>query len=430
MSDLSIQAEASVVGGCLVDNAAYWKVSGALRPDDFTSKLHRDIWSAVRDAADDGDAFDCVTLSETTALKLEDLLSIANNTPGAANITVYAKIVRDRSTVRAASAIVAQAQSKLAAGDIDAIAELSARLEGLHRSDSASVTFFDALRTGLDDIETAQELAAAGGGIVGAPTGIAALDDRLRGLSGGKLIILAARPSLGKTALALQAAQSAAAAGFPTGVMSLEMGAGEIAIRAFAHQYQVNNTGLAFGDNDAVGQLTNRIAADADKVARVKGLPIYIDEDTFDVGGIIGRIAEWHRKYQIKFAVVDHLQLVELPQGMNRNNGLGEVTRQLKLLAKRLDMPIMLLCQLSRSVEKEQRKPRLSDLRDSGNIEQDADIVISLHGTLDPSHNGMREVEVGFLKYRGGLVGWGGQTLFNGQTQTFRKMEFRYEDQR
>jgi len=414
-------AEQSVIGGCLINNEAYWKIAGRLVPDDFTKPFHRKAWEEIRDAAENGSPFDAVTLSEETSLPLVDLLVLANETPGSANIEAYARIIRERSTVRAASTIVAEAQSKLAAGDLDAIAELSIRLEGLHRADSTAIDFNTALQSGLEEIEQAQARANSSGGIVGAPTGISSLDDRLRGLEGGKLIILAARPSLGKTAMALQAAQSAAEAGFPVGFLSLEMGAGEIAVRAFAHQYQINNTALSLGDNEVVEQLTHRVANNTDKANRIKRLPIYIDEDTFDVGGMLGRIAEWHRKHQIKLVIIDHLQLVELPRDTNRNNGLGEVTRQLKLIAKRLDIPVMLLCQLSRGVEKEQRKPRLSDLRDSGNIEQDADIVIALNGGLDPNHNGMREVEVGFLKYRGGLVGWGGFQQFNGQTQTFRK---------
>lgn len=423
----SVAAEQSVVGGCLIDNDAYWKIAGIVTPEDFSTKFHREAWSAIRNAASEGNPFDAVTLSETTNLELAELLTLANETPGSANVEAYAKIVRDRALLRKASSYVAQAQGKLASGDFNAIAELAGQLESLQRSDAPTCDFNEALRAGLTAIETAQIAAQSAGGIVGAPTGISAIDDRLRGLQGGKLIILAARPSLGKTALALQASQAAAEAGYPVGIMSLEMGAGEIALRAFAHQYQVNNSGLAFGDVEDVAQLTQKLAANEEKRERLKSLPIYIDEDTFDVGGILGRITEWHRKHSIKFAIVDHLQLVELPEGKSRNDGLGDVTRQLKLLAKRLDIPVMLLCQLNRSVEKEQRKPKLADLRDSGNIEQDADIVIALNGTLDNFSDGSRDVDVGFLKYRGGPVGWGGMMRFNGKTQTFRKAAIGYD---
>jgi len=423
----SISAEQSVIGGCLLDNDAYWKIAGIVRQSDFTLELHREMFKAIAIAANAGDVFDCVTLSETTDLNLADLLTLANNTPGSANIVAYSRIVRDSATVRAAALICAESLGRLNEGDIDAISDLAINLEGLSRSEKPATSFFEALQQGFDEIEEAQKHANAEGGIIGAPTGIKPIDDRMRGLKGGKLIILAARPSLGKTALALQAAQSAAAAGFPTGVMSLEMGSGEIGIRALAHQYQVNNTGLTFGENEVIGQLTGKVTADTDKVNAIRTLPIYIDEDTFDLNGILTRISEWHRKYKIKFVVVDHLQLVELSDKKNRNDGLGEVTRSLKLLAKRLDIPVMLLCQLSRGVEKEKRAPKLSDLRDSGNIEQDADVVISLNGDLEPSPSGMRDITIDFLKHRGGRVGWAGTSQFNGATQTFRVVTTQYD---
>lgn len=424
----TIYAEQSVIGGCLLDNDAFWKVAGIVRADDFTVQLHREMFREITIASNKGDQFDAITLSETTDLELADLFTLANNTPGTSNIVTYARIVRDSATVRQAAKICAEALGKLNEGDIDAITELAVNLEGLSRSEKPATTFFEALQLGFDQMEEAQK-AQAEGGIIGAPTGIDPIDTRMRGLKGGKLIILAARPSLGKTALALQCAQSAAAAGFPTGILSLEMGSGEIGIRALAHQYQVNNTALGFGEESAVGQLTQRCEEDNDKLNRVRTLPIHIDEDTFDLNGILSRIAEWHRKHKIEFIVVDHLQLVELSGSKNRNDGLGEVTRSLKLLAKRLEIPIMLLCQLSRSVEKEKRAPKLSDLRDSGNIEQDADVVISLNGDLEPNKAGCRDVEIDFLKYRGGRVGWAGRSQFNGATQTFRKVTTMYDEQ-
>lgn len=424
----TISAEQSVIGGCLIDGDAFWKIAGIVRQDDFTLQVHREIFTAIAIAANAGDVFDSITLSETTDLDLGDMLTLANNTPGTANIETYARIVRDSSTVRSAAKIVSNALGRLNAGEIDAISDLAVSLEGLSRSEKPATTFFEALQLGFDQMEEAQTAANAEGGLIGAPTGIDPIDSRMRGLKGGKLIILAARPSLGKTALALQAAQSAAAAGFPTGIMSLEMGSGEIGIRALAHQYQVNNTSLTFGEDEAIGQLTSRVSADTEKVNAIKTLPIYIDEDTFDLNGILSRISEWHRKHKIKFIIVDHLQLVEMSGKHNRNDGLGEVTRSLKLLAKRLDIPVMLLCQLSRGVEKEKRAPKLSDLRDSGNIEQDADVVISLNGDLEPNATGMRDVEIDFLKHRGGRVGWAGRSQFAGAVQTFRKVTNQYDE--
>lgn len=420
------QNEASVVGACIMDNQAFWKVTGTLQPADFATKFLQDAWRSITEVANRGDAYDVVSLSEEfTHLQLGDLARLTMDTPGSANVKAYANIVRDRAIVRQAMVEVSRARSRLEVGDKAAIPDLQMKLESLHRTERPSTDFNEALRTGLDEIEQAQIL-SAGTGLVGAPTGVPLLDNRLGGLHGGKLIILAARPSLGKTALALQAAQSAARAGFPVGVMSLEMGAGEIAVRAFAHQYSVNNTALAAGDRDTVATLTERLAADPEKMATVRTLPIHIDEDTFTLSGIVARVSEWSRLHEIKLVVVDHLQLIEIEKGMSRNDGLGEITRQLKILAKRLNIPIVLLCQLNREVEKQKRKPRLADLRDSGNIEQDADIVIAIHGDLETNNFGGRDVDIGFLKFRGGTVGWAGQLQFNGPTQTFAEIEHRY----
>ena len=421
----SLMAEQSVIGGCLSDPQAYWKIAGALNSEDFTDPFCRKAWIEIRNAASNDQSYDAVTLSETTTLDLADLLTIQNECPGAANVVAYSKIIRERAIQRRSVSIISKTLGKVQEGNSAAIPEMISQLEALTVSDGPTYTFYEALQAGLGAIETAQEVARASGGIVGAPTTIPVIDDRLRGLHGGKLIILAARPSLGKTALALQAAQGAATAGHPVGICSLEMGADEIALRSFAHRFQVNGSGLSFGDPEDVEALTRKIAANNERAEEFKRLPIYLDADTFDIGGIVARITEWHRKYAIKFAVVDHLQLIEWPEGKNRNDGLGDITRSLKLLAKRLDIPVMLLCQLNRSVEKENRRPKLADLRDSGNIEQDADIVCALHGDLETA-DGAREIDMGLLKHRGGQVGWVGRMVFNGQTQTFRKPTIGY----
>ena len=424
----AMAAEQSVIGGCLLDNEAYWRVAGTLVESDFTSAFNRRCWTAIQKAANAGDGFDAVTLSETTDLDLGELLTLANETPGAANIEAYARIVQERSIARMATTVVTRAASRLSAGEIDGvIPDLQSQLERLNRTERPSVNFHEALAGGLDAIEAAQKARDADG-LSGAPTGIPPLDYRLGGLSGPKLIILAARPSLGKTALVLQVAQAAAGAGFPVGIMSLEMSADEIALRAFAHQMQLNNSALAAGDKETVEKMARKFASDPDRVTAVKTLPIHIDEDSYSLPAITARISEWKRKHGIQLAIIDHLQLVEIGEGQNRNDGLGEITRQLKILAKRLDMPIILLCQLNRSVERENRKPKLSDLRDSGNIEQDADIVLALHGDIEVDRGGMRDVEIGWLKFRGGVVGWQCTLKFNGPTQTFRQIDYYHEE--
>lgn len=412
-------AEQSVVGGCMLNNDAYWLASAIVVESDFIDDFYRRCWSEISTAADKGEPFDFVTLSETSELPLADLAGLIQEVPGSANIETYARIVRDRAALRKGIAAAAEAIDRMKDGDMEALPE------GALRMDSTEMSQKEVLAHSLDAIQAAGVAAQSPGGLVGAPTGIQLFDRKTGGLTGGKLIILAARPSLGKTALALQAVQAAAAAGYPTGVLSLEMGGDEIGIRQFAHQFQMNNTALSQGDAGTLDQLMDRLARDPERLEEFQKLPLYFDEDNFTINGIVARITEWHRKYGIKFAVIDHLQLVELPEGQSRNDGLGIITRKLKILAKRLDIPIMLLCQLNRNVEREKRKPQLSDLRDSGNIEQDADIVAMLAGDMEPDHNGLREVQLGFMKLRGGVVGWAGTMQFCGPTQTFRRLETR-----
>lgn len=415
----SEEAEQAVLGAVMLDNAKLFDIG--LAEADFYRADHQIIFRGVQALAEKNQPCDIVTLSEWLESRgqleqaggLAYIAGIAKDTPSAHNAAAYAGIVRDYSRIRRTRKQLTAALESVNNGEkvADIVAKLQVELESQNGGDYR--TFRDVLQSGMSAIEEAQQRRVAGG-IIGIPTGLAELDQRLGGLWGPKLIVLAARPSLGKTALANQIALNAAGKGFAVGKIELEMSAPEIALRSMALSYGINGTALANGDDAALAALH-----DGTLQHNIRDYPLYLDESTFHPAGIISRLAEWHRKHGIQLAIIDHLQLVETAR-TNRNQELGAVTRALKLAAKRLAIPIILLCQLNRDMERHQRKPILSDLRDSGEIEQDADVAMFLHGDLTQDDGGAREIEIGLLKNRGGRVGWLPQPLlFDGRTQTF-----------
>jgi replicative DNA helicase len=293
------------------------------------------------------------------------------------------------------------------------------RLESVTATNSGgSLSFSEAFAKALEYIDDSAE-AKRKGGVVGVPTGLPEIDARTGGLQQRRLIILAARPSIGKTMLANQIALMAASKGFPVGICSLEMGAEELTIRAMANRYRLNASALSFGDE---GELTKLSRAIGDK--SIADLPIHLDTDTTSLGGIQARLSEWKRQHDISLGIVDHIGLVEGGDNKSRNDWLGTVSRTLKVTAKRLNIPILAVSQLNRTVEKEKRRPVLSDLRDSGNVEQDCDIALFLHVEPDavPGVNGT-PMEIGLLKNRMGRRGWINERFaFDGRTQTIREV--------
>ena len=411
-------AEAAVIAALMKSPDHFYSVSAYLTDRDFADPFYAKAFAAIGSQIAEDRAVDAVTLAEDCDLDMARLIETAANYP-ATNLDSYARIVKTHATSRTALAKISEHQEAIGRGDAEALSRLQLDLEKLSGDSSRSgyLNFAQTLRAGMGDVEEAMERLKTG--VTGLTFNLPELDRALGGVRGPKLIILAARPSLGKTALGLQLALTSANHGHPVGMVSLEMSAAEIAIRSMAHEYSVNNTALSRGDAEAV----NKVARAA-KERNIKDLPLFIDEDTYTVGGIVARAVEWHRRHGIKALIVDHLQLVEVSAERNRNDALGDVTRALKLLAKRLNIPVVLVCQLNRLVEREKRRPKLSDLRDSGNIEQDADIVMMLHGELEGTDGRAdRDVEIGLLKYRGGRVGWlGAPVIFDGATQRFTEL--------
>ena len=427
----SVTAEQAMLGAMLYKPSDALIAAVGLRSADFSTVAHQRIFEAVLALDADGEAIDPVVVVDRLrrAGKLESaggdqyLAELCRESSGAANAAAYVKIIRDFAIRRHALHKPAEARDKIiegtgAASDIttdlaSSVAEWSTETRNEPQSMSTVMT------SALDAAKRAHDRREAGG-VVGAPFGIPALDNRIGGLHGPRFVIIAGRPGVGKTALAQQLMLNAASKGFAIGLISLEMSAEETGMRALACRLGLNAAALARGDKEEFESL--KTATMSESMRLLRGLPIYADFESFSLGGIIARISQLRSTEKINLAIVDHIGLIEADGFSTRNDQLGHISRSFKKLAKRLGIPIVALSQLNRTVERENRRPRLSDLRDSGNIEQDADSVIALHAADD--FDGPRmSVEIGLLKLRDGVKGWLPQQFqFDGRAQRFHEL--------
>ncbi len=415
MNAETIDVERAVIGGLMVDQNAYSKVSGMLLECDFSAGLNQAIYRVIASQVEEGKPADPVTVGEVFG-DISSVARIAASVVSTVNIEHYAGIVREKSQKRRFKTILQETlENGGQSGLNESIADIQTKLEALvQRTTGVGKNFTEVIKAGIDTIERAS-IAMSTDGIVGVPTGFQSVDGRVGGLQAPRLIVVAARPSIGKTALVNQVALHAAEHEHGVGICSLEMGEDELAIRALANRYQVNGSALAFGHEEEISAVSQKMA---DKP--IHHYPLWIDADTFGLGGVIARITEWKRKHDIKLAVVDHIGLIEVDGATSANDRLGKISRALKKLAKRLNIPVIAVSQLNRSVEKEKRWPTLADLRDSGSIEQDADICMFLHADAQVETETNIPMHIGLLKNRVGRKGWLRERfIFNGRTQTF-----------
>jgi replicative DNA helicase len=406
----SIEAEQSVLGGLMLAASAWDRVCGILREEDFYRADHRAIWRAVARLADHGRPVDVLTVWE--AIKAEGkfpdalryLHEIVQATPSAANIHRYAEIVRDKALLRRLGAIAHDILESVetpgeAAEKVDgaqaAMMELTQHeRRGEPRGIEAIVT--DAL-VRIDDAMK------RGGKPSGLMTDLADLDRHLGGLDGGNLVLIAGRPGMGKTTLALQIAENVAEQGKGVGIFSMEMGEQELAIKQVAaisgvHATNIRHGKLSHEEFERVARAAHNLASRRISVDESGGLTI---------SQVRSRARIMRRKFGLDLIVVDYLQMMT-GQGDNRVQVLEAISRGLKSLAKELAIPVIALSQLNRGVEQRPNKrPVLSDLRDSGSLEQDADIVIGLYRddyyNADSPDRGTAEALI--LKHRMGETG-------------------------
>lgn len=387
----SIEAEQSVLGGLMLRNDAFADVSRKVSAEDFYRTDHQLLFSAITEMLAARKPCDFVTLTEhlRNAGRLQEagdagyIGSLAADTYSLANIIAYADVIRERSVMRRLIAVghdIGDIGYRPDGRSADEALEQAERLVFELRQARRSETEAGPLPASVfvtqaeGDVE---RMRASGGRLTGLATGFAWLDERTKGLQPGDLAIIAARPAMGKTTLALNIADHAALElGLPVAVFSMEMQGKQLSMRTLANLARVHLQRLRGGQlND--GDWDRLTAASA----LVRAAKIFIDEtgalSPLDIRARARRLKAAH---DIRLVVVDYIQLMQVPGFReNRTNEVSMITRSLKALAKELGIPIIALSQLSRANEKENRKPKLSDLRDSGGIEQDADLVLFIH---------------------------------------------------
>lgn len=434
----NLVAEQSVIGSMLLDKNAVVRTIEILRPDSFYRDAHRFIYEAILNLFDRGEPVDLVTVTEELrktnkldavggSVYVTDLL---NSVPTAANVEYHAKIVEEKAVLRrlieAGTRIVSDAFNE--PDDVDQILDSAEKAifdialkrvrEGFHRIDSV-------IKKVLDKIDSLYGKKEA---ITGSPTGFPDLDQMTAGFQNSDLIIIAARPAVGKTAFALNMAQNVAIKyKLPVAIFSLEMSKDQLAQRMLCSEAEVDAQKLKTASLSDTGwkKLTRALG-------RLSEAPIFIDDSASMTSTEIRAKA---RRLKIEkglgLVIIDYLQLMRGKARVeNRVQEISDIARSLKTLARELEVPVIAISQLSRAVEQRtDRIPRLSDLRESGEIEQTADVVMFIHREdyYNPQSERGNIAEIIVAKQRNGPVGTI-ELVFRKEIAKFSSKETRYEE--
>ncbi len=415
----SNQAEQALLGGLMLDNSSWDRIADLVSAPDFFRPDHRLIFSAIEGLAERSQPADPVTLAEFLASRgeLADaggapyLGELVTDTPSAANVTYYARIIRERALLRRLIEVGNDIASSAYRPEGRPIAELVDEAERRvfeiaergQRRGSGFVRIKEVLKSTIDRLDALHQ---SQGAITGLPTGFVRLDEFTSGLQPGDLIIIAGRPSMGKTTLALNIAENAALGdGKAAAVFSMEMSVEQLAFRMVASLGRVDQSHLRngrFGDDD-----WPRIHGAIQQMAEA---PIYIDDTpAMTPTEVRARARRLQRERGLDLIVVDYLQLMRVAgNAENRATEISEISRSLKALARELRVPVIALSQLNRSVEsRTDKKPVMSDLRESGAIEQDADLILFIYRdevyNPDTPRKGIADINV--AKQRNGPTG-------------------------
>jgi replicative DNA helicase len=419
----SIEAESSVLGGLLLDNGAWDRVGDLLTDADFYRYEHRLIFGVIGALVNATKPADVITVYEQLQAQgkadeiggLAYLNSLAQYVPSAGNIRRYAEIVRERSILRklvSASDEIATAAFNTQGKAVDKILdEAEQKIFNIGEEGSRMKQGFQGMDTLVVQLlDRVQEMADNPNDITGVPTGFYDMDKYTSGLQAGDLIVLAARPSMGKTSLAINIAEHVALhEGLPVAVFSMEMGASQLAVRIVGSIGRIDQTHLRTGklSDDEWPRLTEAIE-------KLRNVSLHIDETPgLTVSELRANARRLARQCggKLGLIVVDYLQLMSVSGSMsdeNRATAVGEISRGLKMLAKELGCPVIALSQLSRGVEsRTDKRPMMSDLRESGAIEQDADVIMFIYRddyyNKDSKEPGVSEIIIS--KQRNGPTG-------------------------
>ena len=419
----SIDAEQSVLGGLLIDNGAFDKIGDVVTDGDFYRDDHRRIFRHVSRLIERGKPADVVTVDE--AMKASEdkdktggityLAALAGNTPSAHNARRYAEIVREcavlRKLIEVSTEIADSALNRMGKDVGQLLDEAESKVFQIAEAGARTRQGFMEIQPLLTQVMERIDLLYHKDNpsdITGIPTGYRDLDRETSGLQPGDLIIIAGRPSMGKTALALNMAEHVAVENkLPVAVFSMEMSGSQLAMRMLGSIGRLDQHKLRTGrlSDDDWNRLTNA-------VGKLHDAPILVDESgALNALELRARARRLHRQYgSLGLIVVDYLQLMQATsEGENRATEISEISRSLKSLAKELKVPVVALSQLSRAVEQRTgpKRPIMSDLRESGAIEQDADLILAIYReevyTPDTPEKGVAEIII--LKQRNGPIG-------------------------
>lgn len=415
----AIEAEQAVLGGLMLDSQRFDAVAEVIAETDFYSAVHRDIYRMMVKLVDAGKPLDVIPLSEELDRhgELERagghayLIELATNTPSAANVVAYANIVRERSTLRqliAAAGEISRSSFNPAGLDADDLLQLAEKRVAEIAEERPKEGGFQEVNNLLKaTVEKIDQLFRSDSDITGLSTGLDHLDERTSGWQDGELIVLAARPSMGKTALALNFVETAIMTQTkPALVFSMEMPAGSLIMRMLSSVGRIDQ-----------GKIRNGSLTEEDwpklsaAVGKMKDKPLFIDDTPGltpqDLRARVRRVAREHGDPGL--IMVDYLQLMQVAGASEgRTQEISEISRSLKAIAKEYDCPVIALSQLNRGVEQRPNKrPMNSDLRESGAIEQDADVILFIYRdeyyNEDSPEKGIAELILG--KQRNGEVG-------------------------
>jgi replicative DNA helicase len=418
----SIEAEQSVLGGLLIDNGAFDRIADVVGDSDFYRDDHRRIFRHIARLVEKGKPADVITVDE--AIKSSEdkdkvgglayLAALTGNTPSAHNIRRYAEIVRERAIMRklveVGTTIADTALNPMGKEVGQLLDEAESRVFEIAEAGARGRQGFVEIQPLLTQVMERIDMLYHRDNpsdITGVPTGYADLDSRTSGLQPGDLIIIAGRPSMGKTALALNIAEHVAVENkLPVAVFSMEMAGTQLAMRMLGSIGHLDQHKLRTGklsDED-----WNRLTT---AVGKLHDAPIHIDETpALNALELRARARRLHRQYgTLGLIVVDYLQLMEASSsGENRATEISEISRSLKALAKELKVPVVALSQLNRALEQRPNKrPQMADLRESGAIEQDADLILAIYRdevySPDTPDKGVAEINI--LKQRNGPIG-------------------------
>ena len=418
----SVEAEQSLLGGLLIDNEAIDKIADLMSEVDFYRHDHRLIYHHISKVIEANQPADIITVGESLE-KSDELKNVggiaylgmlAENTPTSANIRGYAQIIRERSIMRSLAMVGSDiAESAYSPQGRDAqqlLDESEAKIFQIAESGKRdNIGFSDIQHLLPKVVESVEERMQNASDVTGMPTGFTDLDKMTSGLQPSDLIIIAGRPSMGKTSLALNMAEHVAIEKkMPVAVFSMEMASMQLTTRLIGSVGRVDQHKMRTGqlDDDDWEKLT-------DSLGQLNEAPIHIDEgsalNTFEVRARARRLQR--QVGQLGLIVIDYIQLMSAPTGKqteNRATEISEISRSLKSLAKELNVPVVALSQLNRSVEQRvDKRPVMSDLRESGAIEQDADVIMFIYRdeVYNPESPDKGLAEILLAKQRNGPVG-------------------------